>query len=596
MLLKKSFLATALASALLVFSGCGGDGTPETPFKASIIHINDSHSNLDETTTNLTVDGKTYEVKLGGMARVVTKVNELQNSMTNPITIHAGDALQGTMYYSMFKYEADAEMLNFIKWDSLTIGNHEFDDGDSNLAGFIGKLVTKVISANVTVPSTNVLSGKYSPYVIKEIGGQKVGIIGLTIADKTKNSSFPSAEVSFGDEATAAQKYIDELKSKGINKIIVASHIGYSQDIALAAKLTDVDAIIGGDSHTLLGEHTNVGLTSSGAYPTIAKNKNGETVCIGQAWEYAKAVGAMEVTFDKNGAVSECKGGAKLLVGEDTFAQVETNGTKTTLSGETKSWLITKLQSMSNVALTKQDALAASALKKYSDQLTTLKNTKIGTATEVLGHNRIPGDTYDKVNTLALGSDIAPIVSKSFYDLSLKADACIQNAGGVRVAVNPGDVTYGTAYTLLPFANTLFEISMKGSEIKQVLEDALSSALDKKSTGSFPYAYGLRYDIDATKAANQRVSNLEIKNRSTGAWGAIENDKMYVIVTNSFTAQGQDGYTTFKTVQDARGKGTDTYLDYAMSFVKYMENLTKSGKTLTKLPSSDHPIKSYKTK
>lgn len=103
---------------------------------------------------------------------MITLINELQKSMTNPITIHAGDALQGTMYYSMFKYEADAEMMNLIKWDSLTIGNHEFDDGDENLAGFISKLSTKVISSNIDVPSTNVLSGKFSPYIIREINAR----------------------------------------------------------------------------------------------------------------------------------------------------------------------------------------------------------------------------------------------------------------------------------------------------------------------------------------------------------------------------------------------------------------------------------------
>jgi len=594
---KKSLIAAGMTAALLAFSGCGGDGaTADADFNVSVIHINDHHSNLDESAQILTIDSnQKYEVKIGGMPRVITLINELQKSMTNPITIHAGDALQGTMYYSMFKYEADAEMMNLIKWDSLTIGNHEFDDGDENLAGFISKLSTKVISSNIEVPSTNVLSGKFSPYIIKEINGQKIGIVGVTIADKTKDSSFPSKSIVFNDETKSVQKAIDELKSKGINKIIVASHVGYDKDLELAKNLTDVDVMVGGDSHSLLGDFTNVGLKSVGAYPTMTKNKSGESVCAVQASQYSTVVGALEVSFNGAGAIKECGGKPKLLVGNDAaVSYIETNGTKTTLSTDAKNTFFNKLKAMTNIALTKADATATTTLKKYSDKISSLKATKIGEASETLGHNRIPADTYDKVNKLPLGSDIAPIVSKSFYDLSLKSDACIQNAGGVRIAINPGDVTYGTAYTLLPFANTLFEITMKGSEIKQVLEDAITAAIDKKSTGSFPYAYGLRYDIDTTKAANQRVSNLEIKNRSSGAWGAIEEGKMYVVVTNSFTAQGQDGYTTFKTVQDARGKGVDTYLDYAMSFVKYMETLTKDGKKLTKLPSSDHPIKSYK--
>lgn len=572
----------------------GSDG--KTVFKTSILHINDSHSNLDESTMVLKVENnQSYEVKVGGMPRVVGMINGLQKSMQNPITIHSGDALQGTMYYSMFKYKADAELLNLVKFDSLTIGNHEFDDGDTNLLGFINALTAKVISANVEVPANNPLYGKYSPYIIKEIGGEKVGIIGITIAGKTKDSSFPSKEVVFKEEIATAQKYINELKAKGINKIIVSSHIGYKNDLNLAKNLTGVDVIVGGDSHTLLGNFSTVGLKASGKYPTVMKNKSNESVCVVQASEYAKVVGALEVGFDKNGVVTECSGSPRLLVGDTIIKSISADGkTKTELNGSDKNAVVAKLAAIKNIAILQPDANAVATLKKYSDQVATLKATKIGEASEVLGHNRVPGDTYDKVNTLSLGSDIAPIVAKSFYDLSLKADACIQNGGGVRIAVPVGDVTYGTAYTLLPFANTLFEISMKGSEIKQVLEDALTSVYDKKSTGSFPYAYGLKFDIDSKASANSRVSNLEIKSRATGAWSTIENNKMYVVVTNSFTAAGQDGYTTFLTVQNERGVGTDTYLDYAMSFVKYMEALTKEGKKLTKLPIADHPIKSYK--
>jgi len=69
---------------------------------------------------------------------------------------------------------------------------------------------------------------------------------------------------------------------------------------------------------------------------------------------------------------------------------------------------------------------------------------------------------------------------------------------------------------------------------------------------------------------------------------------MYVIVTNSYIAAGKDGYTTFKTVQDERGKGVDTFLDYALSFVRYVENKTANSSKVTKLPSTEHCIKSFK--
>ena len=238
------------------------------------------------------------------------------------------------------------------------------------------------------------------------------------------------------------------------------------------------------------------------------------------------------------------------------------------------------------------DEDVAAIISTYSDQVDALGETVIGTAEEELLHNRVPDHEYNGV-TLPLGSDIAPIVAKAFYEQDGNADICIQNAGGVRISVDEGDITYDTAYTLLPFSNTLFEIEMYGSEIKLVLEDAIENIAQGGSTGSFPYCYALRYDVDATQAYGTRVSNLEIKDRESGEYSSLQDSVMYVVVTNNYTGSGKDGYTTFADVQDARGEGTDTYLDYALSFVKYVEDLTIKGEGLKSLPDEDHCIKSY---
>ena len=110
-------------------------------------------------------------------------------------------------------------------------------------------------------------------------------MIGLTIAQKTKNSSQPNADTLFGDEIEVAQKEINLLKAQGINKIILQTHVGYALDKKLAESLTDVDVIIGGDSHTLLGPQSlsKYGLTQEAEYPTQLRNKDGDLVCIAQA-------------------------------------------------------------------------------------------------------------------------------------------------------------------------------------------------------------------------------------------------------------------------------------------------------------------------
>jgi 5'-nucleotidase len=562
------------------------------PLDISIIHINDTHSHVAAENTSLYFDGQKVKVDIGGYPRVVTKIKELQSSKTNPLTLNAGDTFQGTLYFTLFKGAADIDMMNMIEWDALALGNHEFDEGDKFLADYLSKLnieSSKILAANIEAPAGNPLEKSWSNYTVKDYDGEKVGIIGIDISQKTKVSSNPSDEIVFSDEVTTAQKYIDELTAAGINKIVLLSHVGLDNDKDYASKLSGVDVIIGGDSHSLMGDFSSVGFTSHDTnYPAQTTDKDGNKVCIAQAWQYNYIVGNLDVSFDKDGVVTKCEGVPTLVMGENfTVDGAEPNATIQTL-------VDTTITNNANLEIIAEDSATASKLTEYSGQVEEQKATVIGEAGEVLGHNRVPGDVKDGVNNLPLGSDIAPIVSKAFYDLSNRADACIQNAGGVRIAVDEGNITMDTAYTLLPFSNTLFEIEMKGSEIKQVLEDALTNYLDNGgSTGSFPYAYGLRYDINTEAAANSRISNLEVKNRANGVWSTIENDTMYVIVTNNYIAAGRDGYTTFKTVQDERGEGVDTFLDYALSFVKYVEAKTANGEKVTKLPTTDHPIKSF---
>ncbi len=608
----KLFIFTFTLFSMIVFSGCKSNNnspvnilnpiisetnnSQKENFTLSIIHINDTHSHLDSETYSLSFDGVTTYTEIGGYPRVVSKIKELQDSKINTLTLNAGDTFQGTLYYSLFKGKADSDMLNMITWDAFALGNHEFDDGDEALAIFLNDVSdVPIVSANVIPAVGNILQNRWTPYIIKEYNSEKVGVIGIDTAQKTKISSNPSDEITFLDEIQTAQKYIDELSIKGINKIVILSHQGYENDKEMAAKLTGVDIIIGGDSHTLLGDYSAVGLVNKDGYdyPTHVINSSGEKVCIGQAWQYAYAIGSMEIQFDSKGIVKSCTGDSILLLG-DSFLQKDADGDKVEVSYEIKSKILHTIETNSNLAQITKDSVTENILSGYKTQVNTQKNIVIGEAGEFLGHNRIPGDMQDGLSDLALGSDIAPIVAKSFYDLSNRADACIQNAGGVRTAINDGNISVGTAYELLPFSNTLFEIEMYGSEIKQVLEDAMSNYLDNDgSTGSFPYAYALRYDVNSTAKTNYRISNLEIKDRESGIWGKIITNKMYVIVTHSYISSGRDGYTTFATAQELRGNGINTYLDYAMSFVRYVEKLKENEKRVVKLPSSDHPIKSY---
>ena len=582
-------LLTLLLVSLLVFTGCGDSDDPDQT-TLTILHINDVHSHLDGDSIDLTMDDVETNCEIGGMARVAGLIGELAAESENALVLHAGDAVQGTLYYTLFEGEADAEVMNAIGFDAMCIGNHEFDDGDEWLAGFIEMLDTPVISANIEVPEGHVLDGLFTPYVTTEVDGQTIGIIGATIAQKTEVSSQPGEEVTFLDEAAAIQTAVDSLKAEGVGKIIVLSHYGYNNVISMAGEITDIDVIVDGDSHTLLGDFSDYGLDSSGEYPTIVQNADGDDVCVVQAWEYGKAVGELEVTFEGDVLVSY-SGAPHLVLGE-TFVREDSEGVEYTVEGDELTELKTLVDADEKLMIAAEDAVVADIISVYSEQVNALGEIIIGSAGEDLMHNRVPDHAYGGV-TLALGSDIAPVVAKAFYDQDPNADISIQNAGGVRINIEAGNITYDTAYTLLPFSNTLFEIEMAGSEIKQVLEDAIENIVQGGSTGSFPYCYALKYDVDARNEYGNRLSNLEFKDRETGVYSDLNDDNIYVVVTNDYIAAGRDGYTTFATVQEANGEGVNTYLDYAMSFVNYVKDMTDAGEQIIKLPAEDHCIKSY---
>lgn len=597
-------------SALGLMSGCNDNDTPATTTTNTvpatslrILHINDHHSHLQPNSAKLTLAGAATDVKTGGFPRVVSKINELAASGGNVLKLHAGDAITGDLYFTLFKGKADAEQMNQVCFDAFVLGNHEFDSGDAGLKTFLDFLnssacKTDVLSANVspkvgTSPLTLKSATDYvKPYTIKELNGQKFGIIGLTIAGKTKNSSSPDATTTFADEATTAQKYIDELAGKGVNNIILLTHQGYNNDQAIAKQLKGVDVIIGGDSHTLLGDGFKAfGLSPSGAYPTKTTDANGKQVCIAQASQYSDVVGELTIDFNVAGDVITCSGTPHLLL-SDTFQR-----DKVELTGAARDAVLKAVADAPELSIVTPNAAAQANLDGYSQQVDVMKQTVIGTAAETLCHERVPNQGLSRITgcreaTASRGSDIANIVSKAFLEMSLTSDICLQNAGGVRVDVPAGSITLGTAYTLLPFANTLIEMDMTGKDIIDSLEDGIDFALNPQgSTGSYPYAAGLRWHVDLSKAKGLRVTNVQVNPRVTGAWTAIDPAKTYKVVTNSFLATGGDGYTTFKNL--VADKKLNTYLDYAQSFADYVTRETASGRSVMKLPAEEYSTQQF---
>jgi 5'-nucleotidase/UDP-sugar diphosphatase len=586
-------LCTALALA-----GCASSPTGMfKPLELNIAHINDHHSNLEVLKDYpVKIDGVATTVDMGGFARVAAVIKEQEATKKNLLKIHAGDGQAGTMFNTIFEGEADAAVMNKVCFDSFTLGNHEFDAADAGLTKFLDFLKSDatcripVLSANIRPavgtplkPSAN--AEYFKPYIVKQIDGVAVGIVGITVRQKTVMSSRPLASTEFQDEIAAARTAIDALKTQGVRHIIVASHFGYENERRLATQLPEVDVVIGGDSHTLLGDDLRkFGLPVLGSYPTMAKNAEGDTVCIGQAWEYSKAIGLMQVRFNAAGKVDTCSGEVIVPIGNNFKRD------KKPVDAAVQAALTQQFAASRNLRIVSPDAEVAKVIAGFRGKLDSRMGNKIGTSRDGLCHVRVPGGAATPACG-PQGSDAAQVVAQAFLQASRRPDVSLQNAGGVRVPVPAGDLTYDTAYRVLPFSNTLVELDMTGAEIVAALEDGVSNWLDpqangfKGSDGSHPYAAGLRWTLNLDQPKGQRFTDVEVKDRTSGKWGPIDPKKTYVLITNDFIASGRDGYKTLGTVFSDRTRASvDTSLYYTQTFVDYL----MQNPQLTKLPATEY--------
>lgn len=631
---KRNAGAAALSLAALL-AGCGGnedDKTPASPAPAAsrpmaltILHINDHHSNLDSKKKDLKLlDAAGTRVavntQVGGFARVTAAFEALAAQAPNVLKLHAGDATTGTLYFNRAGEpgEADAALMNTVCFDAMTLGNHEFDKGDSGLKRFIellhaGTCQTPLLSANVTFGANSALNparapGLVRPSIVLQRDGQPIGLVGLTIANKTQQSSSPDPGTRFSDETAAAQQQIDALRAQGVNKIVVMSHIGYDYDKRIIPNLSGVDVVVGGDSHTLLGPDAlsayGVG-TPAGAYPTELRDKDGKRVCLVQAWEYSQVVGELKVSFDANGDVTACAGTPHVLIG-DTF----------TIAGAAPS--VPDLAAIqADVAasgfLREQapDARAMAVLQPFKAKVDAFSASLVATVPQELCSRRVPGGPGSRdygrssvaCNTLGNvslhGGDIQQLVAQAYLDVANTryggADISLQSGGGVRVPLL-GNVTAANVIEVVPFGNMLWRLEITGAEVKSMLEDGMQAVYGPGgSTGPYPYAGGLRWDVNAALAEGNRVSNIEVLDNAGGGWLPLDLDRTYKLFVLSFNATGGDGYKTLASVPAARRQDIGV-LD-ADVLQAYIDKQTKdpvSGlPVLNRLPISLYSTKTY---
>ena len=582
-----------------------------------ILHINDHHSHITEEPLSLQVppaaglgdDITSVNVAHGGMARLVTLFNQLSSASAEPVVkLHAGDAITGTIWYSLYAGEIDAALMNMICFDAFVLGNHEFDDGDAVLDKFLEFLRTKnvggsvcagktpVLAANVIPGATSPLgagfSGRLAPFTIVETSpGERLGIIGIVTRRATLFSSSPDEGTTLVDEIATARRYIDVLASAGVNRIVLLTHMGLPEDRAIAAALPDVDVIIGGHSHSLIGDEDQLaalGFRPDAPYPELVRHEGRVApTCIVQAWQHGSAVGNLLVDFDADGDVVSCSGEAITPIGRAFTTVDETTSVATPLPEAEAAKLSTHIErQISQLRFADPDAVASAFIANRSDNVSLLENTTAGTFAREACHVRFPGQPMGlseecRLRTYERGSEACNMVAQSFLQSDAFADVAIQNGGGCRAAVPAGVHTKADAFRFLPFVNYIENAQMNGSSIVRVLEDALANAIDFDggSRGSYPYASGLRFDVFANASAGERIRNAQVQNRrvgpdgepvgdpaGTGTWEPLEMAREYKVITQTFLTRGGDGFLSFQQA-DFSHDG----LGYAEAWINWIE-------------------------
>lgn len=547
------------------------------PFELVVAHVNDTHSHVEAIAGKLTLAGKTTYLPLGGMPRLATQLKQVRGRYPHALFLHAGDAVQGTIYFLKYHGKIEMELLNSLGCDAMVLGNHEFDRGPQGTGRIVGWASFPVLAANLDASREPALKGKLRPYIIKQVAGQKVGIIGLITPD-TAFIANVGPRLKFLPVAPTARKYIAELQARGVNKIILLTHQGYERDLKLAREVAGIDLIVGGHSHTLLGDAAamgKLGLKPEGPYPTLVKGPGGLPVYVVQAWQWAEAAGVMRLRFDHKGVVQGFGTGVQVMAG-DRFRQKQ-KGKKVLVSQPERQAILAAAQANPAIAVGAADKKTLGLIAPYRQGLTKLLTTVVAKVAQDLYHIRVPG-VSSSGKKLPQGSQVAPLVARAMLwkvrSTGMKVDLAWQNAGGVRGSIMAGDLTIAGAFSLLPFGNTLVVIELSGQDLIRVLDWGVSTG-----GGAFPYLAGARYTADMSRPAGKRIVRAELA-APGGQWRPVDPKASYRLVTSSFVAHGGDDC---KILAQAKGYRYDTgfvdadaFMDYARK-LKILKPLTDSG-------------------
>ena len=432
-----------LVAVILTMSGGAFAQAPEI-LKLTILHLNDTYQFTP-------VDGG----KRGGLARVMTIRKEVLKKNPNTIMTLGGDTLSPSVETRTYRGKQMIDAWNQVGLDYSVLGNHEFDLKTNELTDRIRESRFKWVTANVVDSKTGKSFADIPPYIVHDINGVKIGILGLLLPE-TKETSSIEAHLQITDYCKTAQENIPKMRVAGANTIIALTHMFMTQDKDLARCAPGIDLILGGHEHTLLQ-------SSSNGTPIF------------KMWADAREVGRYDLHIDKKTG---------------------------------------KLASMDWEIIPVTDQIPeapefAPVVAKYKDLLDQLEIR--------VGATSVPLDALSH-SVRSRETDIGNFIADA-YRKAVGADIGFVNGGSIRadLSYNPGPLTKRDVLSMLPFNNPIVKVEVTGKTLMDILEHSVARSREDNEPGRFPQVSGLRFTFDADKLPGQRIVKASVNGKPVTA-------------------------------------------------------------------------------
>ena len=502
-----------------------------------VLAINDYHGHLEASTP-----GDLEGAPAGGSEFLSAKLNELRQGQKFSLTVAAGDLIGGSPAFSgLFRDEPSVESLNAMRLDVSSVGNHEFDEGVTELlrmqnggchpddgcffpAEPYGGADFQWLAANVVNEN---LETPLPPYWVEQFNNVKVGFIGMTLeATDTLVSAAGIQGYTFLDEADTANAIVPLLQAQGVEAIIVLLHEGGSQtpppgDLnaceGISGPIVAINAALDPAIDVMITGHTHL------PYNCRLPDSAGADRIVTSAFSFGRVVTEVNLVLDKR-----------------------THDVRRDLSAAMNHPVLQD-------ELSPDPALTA-IIEKWQPLVDAAGSTPIGTITETIFRGGNPPGTDRGVESAA-GNLVAD--AQQWWTSFNNAVIAFMNPGGVRSDLTfpqsgdegDGVVTFGEAFTFQPFGNTLVTFPMTGQQIMHVLEEQCQPLGSARPFLHLGVSDGFTYDLAKTIVAGNCTA-VEVSNMALNGV-PIEMATSYQVTANTFIADGGDNFVTFATIDPA---------------------------------------------